>query len=173
MLTDLFLIRHGEPIRDSSIPYTTLPGPNLAERGRVEAAQAAAFLADKGIEQLFVSPFARAAQTAAVIVEQLGIAHTITPLVQEHGPQEQFAQVRARIAELIAAADDSPHRRVGIVAHGSPIRAALLELSNDKIDLSKHVYMGGNPAPTCGIWHVQFVDEHTRRFELVFKPVAG
>jgi 2,3-bisphosphoglycerate-dependent phosphoglycerate mutase len=57
-----------------------------------------------------------------------------------------------------------------VVAHGSPIRAALLELSKDKIDLSQHAYQGGNPAPTCGIWHVQFLDAHTRRFELVFKP---
>ena len=63
--------------------------------------------------------------------------------------------------------------RIGIVSHGSPIRAALLELSNDKIDLSKHVYAGGNPAPTCGIWHVRLLDEHTRRFELVFRPAAG
>lgn len=170
MLTDLFLIRHGEPARDLAIPYTTLPGPDLSAQGRAEAAQAAAFLADKGLERLFVSPFARAAQTADVIVAQLGLIQTFTPLVQEHGPQERFEQVRERIVELLAAANDSPHQRIGIVAHGSPIRAALLELSKDKIDLSKHVYAGGNPAPTCGIWHVQLLDEYTRRFELVFKP---
>jgi 2,3-bisphosphoglycerate-dependent phosphoglycerate mutase len=170
VLSELYLIRHGEPDRNPAIPYATLPGPELSERGRAEAAQAAAFLADKGLERLFVSPFARASQTAEVIGAQLSLPLTTTALVQEHGPQEGFEHVRARIAELLAATADSPHARIGVVAHGSPIRAALLELSNDKIDLSRHVYAGGNPAPTCGIWLVQLLDEHTRRFELVFKP---
>jgi 2,3-bisphosphoglycerate-dependent phosphoglycerate mutase len=171
VLTDLYLVRHGQPAINAAIAYNTPPGPDLSERGREEAAQAAAFLADKGVEQIFASPFARAAQTAEVLVERLGLPLTYTALVQEHGPAESFEQVRERMRELLAAADDSPHARLAIVAHGSPIRAALHELSKDKIDLSKHVYSGGNPAPTCGIWHVRFVDEHTRRFELVFKPV--
>jgi broad specificity phosphatase PhoE len=170
VLTDLYLIRHGEPARDPAIPYNTPPGPDLALRGREEAAQAAAFLADKGLEQLFASPFARTAQTAEVIHEALNLPVTFTALVQEHGPAESFEKVRARIVELLAALDDGPHSRVALVSHGSPIRAALHELSRDKIDLSRHVYAGGNPAPTCGIWHVKFVDAHTRRFELVFKP---
>lgn len=172
MLTDLYLIRHGDPARSPAIPYNTPPGPDLSERGRAEAAQAAAFLGDRGVEHFFVSPFARAAQTAEVLVEALALPVTFTALVQEHGPHESFDAVRGRIRELLAAAADSPHTRVGIVAHGSPIRAALLELSKDKIDLSRHVYPGGNPAPTCGIWHVQLVDDQTRRFELVFKPAA-
>jgi 2,3-bisphosphoglycerate-dependent phosphoglycerate mutase len=171
VLTDLYLIRHGQPMLAPSIPYNTLPGPELSERGREEAAQAAAFLAGKSLERLLGSPFARAAQTAELLAERLGLPITFTPIVQEHGPGESFEQVRERMRELLAAAGDSSHARIGIVAHGSPIRAALLELSKDKIDLSKHVYAGGNPAPTCGIWHVQFLDEHTRRFELIFKPV--
>lgn len=170
MLADLYLIRHGQPVHNPAIPYQVPPGPELSERGRVEAAQAADFLADKGLEHLFVSPFARTSQTAEVLVERLGLPATFTALVQEHGPGERFEQVRARISELLLAAHDAPHTRMAIVAHGSPIRAALLELSNEKIDLSRHVYAGGNPAPTCGIWHVQFLDAHTRRFELVFMP---
>lgn len=170
MLTDLYLIRHGQPAHSPSIAYNVPPGPELSERGRVEAGEAAAFLADKGVEHLLSSPFARTAQTAEVLVEQLGLAATVTSMVQEHGPGESFAQVRARIADLLAALHDSPHSRVAVVAHGSPIRAALLEVSTDKIDLSHHVYQGGNPAPTCGIWHIQYIDAHTRRFELVFRP---
>lgn len=170
MLTDLYLIRHGQPAHNPVIPYHTPPGPDLSERGRAEAAQASAFLADKGLEHLFVSPFARTSQTAEVLVERLGLPATFTALVQEHGPSERFEQVRERIRELLNAAHDSPHTRIAVVAHGSPIRAALLELSSEKIDLSRHVYQGGNPAPTCGIWHVQFLDGYTRRFELVFQP---
>ncbi|NTU80400.1 MAG: histidine phosphatase family protein [Chloroflexales bacterium] len=170
MLTDLYLIRHGQPAYNPAIAYNVPPGPELSERGRAEAAEATTFLSDKGITHLLASPFARATQTAEVLVERLGLAATFTSVVQEHGPSESFEQVRARIADLLAALHDSPHTRVAVVAHGSPIRAALLELSRDKIDLSRHVYQGGNPAPTCGIWHIQFIDAYTRRFELVFRP---
>jgi 2,3-bisphosphoglycerate-dependent phosphoglycerate mutase len=170
VLSDLYLIRHGEPLRNGALPYHTLPGPDLAPQGRLEAAQAATFLADLGLEQLFASPFARTAQTAEVLVERLGLPLSFTPLIQEHGPSEQFAQVRTRVNELLAALHDSPHRRVGLVAHGSPIRAALLELSRDQLDLSRHVYPGGNPAPTCGIWHVRFQPQGPHRCELIFKP---
>lgn len=171
MLTDIYLIRHGDPDRRPEIVYNVPPGPNLSARGRAEAAQAAAFLADKGLEQLFISPFARTTQTAELLLERLDVPASFTALAQEHGPQEPFERVRERVRELLAGAADSPLARVGIVSHGSPIRAALLELSKDKIDLSKHNYPGGNPAPSCGIWHVRFVDENTRRFELVFKPI--
>lgn len=171
MLTDLYLVRHGQPAHDPAVAYNTPPGPELAERGREEAAQAAAFLAERGVELLFASPFARTAQTAEALAEALALPVTFTALVQEHGPAESFEKVRARVAELLAALDDSPHSRVALVTHGSPIRAALHELSKDKIDLSRHVYAGGNPAPTCGIWHVHFADAHTRRFELIFRPV--
>lgn len=170
MLTDLYLIRHAAPDLSQSIVYHTPPGPDLSERGRAEAAQAAAFLRDRGLGHLFVSPFARTTQTAEILVESLNLPVTFTALAQEHGPREHFDEVRGRIRELLGAADDLPHSAVGIVAHGSPIRAALLELSKDKIDLSRHVYPGGNPAPTCGIWHVQLVDDTTRRFELAFMP---
>ncbi len=169
----IFFIRHGQPVQNSSVPYQVLPGPDLAERGRVEARQAATFLAAKGLEQLFVSPFARTTQTAEVLVDLLGIPTTFTALVQEQAPNEPLDTVRVRIRELLAGLADSSYQRVGIVTHGSPIRAALLELSNDKIDLSKHVYHGGNPAPTCGIWQATFVDASTRQFELVFKPSEG
>ncbi|MBP1465565.1 histidine phosphatase family protein [Candidatus Chloroploca sp. M-50] len=170
MLTDLYLIRHGEPARKADVPYQTLPGPDLSPRGREEARQAASFLATMGLEHLFVSPFARTTQTAEVLVEYLNIPVTFTGLVQEHGPHEPFEQVRERLRELLAATQDSPYQRIGLVTHGSPIRALLLEMSSEKIDLSKHVYAGGNPAPTCGIWHIHRVDEHTQRFELIFRP---
>jgi 2,3-bisphosphoglycerate-dependent phosphoglycerate mutase len=171
VLSDIYLIRHGLPEQNKAIAYNTLPGPDLSERGRAEARQAAAFLADKGVEHLFASPFARTTQTAEVLVDALGLPVTFTALLQEHGPGEGFDTVRERVRDLLAAAEDAPHARVAFVSHGSPIRAALLELSKEKIDLSKHNYPGGNPAPTCGIWHIQHLDAHQLRFELVFKPV--
>lgn len=170
MLSDIYLVRHGLPTYTSSTPYNTPPGPDLSERGRVEARQAAAFLADKGVERIFASPFARTTQTAEVLVDTLGLDVSFTSLLQEHGPGESFATVRGRVRELLAAAEDSPHARIAWVSHGSPIRAALLELSDEQIDLSKHSYSGGNPAPTCGIWHIRRLDTGQLRFDLVFKP---
>jgi 2,3-bisphosphoglycerate-dependent phosphoglycerate mutase len=170
LLSDIYLIRHGTPTQNAAIPYNRPPGPDLSERGRSEARQAATFLADKGVDHLFASPFARTTQTAEVLVDTLGLPATFTALLQEHGPGESFETVRVRVRDLLAAAADSPHTRVAFVSHGSPIRAALLELSKEKIDLTKHNYPGGNPAPPCGIWHVRRVDEGQLRFELVFKP---
>lgn len=170
LLTDIFLIRHGHPVQNSTINYHVPPGPDLSERGREEAAQAAAFLADKGIEQLFASPFARTSQTAEVLVDVLGLSATLTRLIEEQAPSEQFPQVRERMREFLSAAQDSPYSRIALVTHGSPVRAALLELSKEQINLSGHFYPGGNPAPTCGIWHVRWLDERSLRFELAFKP---
>ncbi|MCU0494724.1 MAG: histidine phosphatase family protein [Chloroflexaceae bacterium] len=170
MLTDIFLIRHGEPARDPAIPYNTPPGPDLSQRGREEARQAAAFLAEKTVEHLFVSPFARTSQTAEEIVGMLPLQVSFTRLVQEHGPGETQEQVRERIREFLAAAEDSPLARIGVVSHGSPVRQLLHELTNNSLDLSKHVYNGGNPAPTCGIWHLRR-EGQVWRAELVFKPV--
>jgi 2,3-bisphosphoglycerate-dependent phosphoglycerate mutase len=171
LITDMYLVRHGQPQQNPSIPYNTPPGPDLSEHGRNEARQAAVFLSNKSIEHMFVSPFARTTQTAETILETLDLPITFTSLIQEHGPAENFERVRERVRELLDGAEDSPLTRIALVTHGSPIRAVLMELSKDKIDLTKHVYSGGNPAPTCGIWHIQRLDEHTRRFELVFKPV--
>jgi 2,3-bisphosphoglycerate-dependent phosphoglycerate mutase len=170
VLTDIYLIRHGDPHRDPAIPYTTPPGPNLSEKGREEARQAAAFIADKGIQHLFVSPFTRTTQTAEILIDALDLPTTFTKLVQEQTPGEQFTDVRNRIREFLTGAQDSAYHTIALVTHGSPIRATLLELSKDQIDLSKHNYPGGNPAPTCGIWHARWLDEHHIRFELVFKP---
>lgn len=172
MLHEIYFIRHGLAITNSGVPYQLPPGPDLSERGRAEARQAAAFLADKQLEQLFVSPFARTTQTAEVLVDTLHVPVTFTVLVQEQAPSESLDTVRVRMRELLTGLADSSYRRIGIVTHGSPVRAALMELSHDKLDLSKHVYPGGNPAPTCGIWRVTFGNDGERHCELIFKPQA-
>ena len=169
MLLDIYLIRHGQPQMNTGLVYNTPPGPPLTEQGRAEAQAAAAFLADKGIEHLFVSPFARTTPTAEAIVDLLSIDATFLDAVAEHGPGETPATVRARIAPFLDGLEETPLQRIGIVTHGSPLKEALLHLSRERIDLSKHIYPYGNHAPTCGIWHVR-CEEHTRIFTLVFKP---
>jgi 2,3-bisphosphoglycerate-dependent phosphoglycerate mutase len=169
MLTDIFIVRHGQPVQNSSIPYHTPPGPDLSEKGRDEARQAALFLQEKTIEHLFVSPFARTTQTAEQMLEILPLEVTFTRLIREHPPGETAADVRERMREFLASIEDSPLGRVALVSHGSPIRQLLHELTNEQIDLSGHNYYGGNPAPTCGIWHAHRAGE-SWHCELVFKP---
>lgn len=171
LLTDIYLIRHGQPQHNPSIPYHTVPGPPLSDQGRAEAKAAAAFLTIAGIQHLFVSPFDRTTQTAEPIVKQLGIDATFTPAVAEHGPGEKNDDVRTRMAALLDRLDQGVLQRIGIVTHGSPIKEALMHLSKGQIDLSKHVYAGNNPAPTCGIWHIRYVNNQ-RSFTLVFKPLT-
>lgn len=169
MLTDIFIIRHAQPTQFMGQNYNLPPGPDLSERGRDEALQAARFLADKGLQHLFVSPFARTTQTAEIVHEQLDIPITFTRLVAEHAPHEDQAQVRTRIQELLAAADDAQATCIGIISHGSPIKQLLLELTQERINLSQHTYAGGNPAPTAGIWHAQRRDNRWN-LALVFTP---
>jgi 2,3-bisphosphoglycerate-dependent phosphoglycerate mutase len=168
-LTDIFIVRHGQPVHNPSVPYHTHPGPDLSEKGRDEARQAALFLQEKTIEHLFVSPFARTTQTAEQMLEILPLEVTFTRLIREHPPGETVDDVRERMREFLAGIEDSPLGRVALVSHGSPIRQLLHELTNDQIDLSAHNYYGGNPAPTCGIWHARREGE-TWQCELVFKP---
>jgi len=169
LLTDIYLIRHGQPQMNTGLAYNTVPGPPLSDTGRAEAQAAATYLADVGLEHLFVSPFARTTQTAEAIVDRLGIDATFTDAVAEHGPGETPAKVRVRIAALLDELDAGPLRRIGIVTHGSPVKEALMHLSRERIDLTKHVYPHGNPAPTCGIWHIHH-HEKTRIFTLIFQP---
>lgn len=169
MLTDIYLIRHGQPKMNTGLAYNVVPGPGLTDQGRAEAQAAADYLADKGLQHLFVSPFDRTSQTAEAIVDRLGIDATFLDAVAEHGPGETPAKVRARIAAFLDGLEEGPLQRIGIVTHGSPVKEALMHLSREQIDLTKHVYPNGNHAPTCGIWHVRR-EANTRIFTLVFKP---
>ncbi|NJP04843.1 MAG: histidine phosphatase family protein [Chloroflexaceae bacterium] len=172
MLTDIFLIRHGAPQNNTGVEYRVMPGPPLSEKGRAEARQAAAFLADKELQYLFVSPFERAVQTAEQIVAALDVPVMFTELIQECHPQESLVQVRHRVSEFLAALQDSPFRRVALVSHGAPIGEMLRELSDDQIDLSKHSYdISRNCAPTAGIWHASR-GSRSWQLSLVFQPDA-
>lgn len=154
MLTDIFFIRHGDPQRDPRIDYRTLPGPDLSERGRGEARQAGAFLADKRLDHLYVSPFARTTQTAEQIVTLLDLPVTFSSLVTEYATHEPWEQLEQRTGEFIGTLLESSHERVGVVSHGSPIKALLVHLTNGQVDLSIYSDIHKNPAPPAGIWHV-------------------
>ena len=60
----LIFVRHGEPDYEHDC---------LTERGRIQAEAAAERLREEGIEEIYASPLGRAAETAAVTAEALGL----------------------------------------------------------------------------------------------------
>lgn len=169
MLTNIFLIRHATPLQHTGLAYRTMPGPGISDKGRREARQAALFLADKQVEHLFVSPFARTVETAEQIVDYLDLPVTFTSLIAENAPDESTDKVQARIREFLHGVQDSPFRSVGMVSHGYPIRVLVEELSQGRIDFKQYIFPGNNPAPTAGIWHARY-HEQVWQLELIFQP---
>lgn len=70
----IYLMRHGESVinRERRLTCRQFAG-DLTDLGRQQAALAAAWLADKGITAMRVSPFDRARQSAQIIAERLGL----------------------------------------------------------------------------------------------------
>jgi broad specificity phosphatase PhoE len=70
----LLLLRHGQTDGNTAGALdTAVPGLHLTELGRQQAEAAARALADRGIEQIYVSTLARTHQTAAPLAAALGI----------------------------------------------------------------------------------------------------
>jgi probable phosphoglycerate mutase len=72
---DITLVRHGEPVRGTDEAERLDPG--LSERGRVEAARVAEFLAGEHHDALYVSPLRRARETAEFVTERTGLVPTV------------------------------------------------------------------------------------------------
>ncbi len=65
--------------------------------------------------------------------------------------------------------ETEPAEIVGFVTHGSPVKALLQILSDEKLDLTKFNFDTGNPVPTAGVWRAEYVGA-TWNLELVFTP---
>ena len=73
--SSLLLVRHGQTADTVARRFAggSLPGPPLDERGREQAERAAAALADSAAVAVLTSPIVRAAQTAELIADRLGL----------------------------------------------------------------------------------------------------
>ena len=80
---ELILVRHALPVRVDVAPDGGAADPGLAERGFAQAARVVAALAGDRIDAVFSSPSRRALETAAPVVEALGL-----PLQLEAGIAE-------------------------------------------------------------------------------------
>lgn len=83
---DLVLIRHARPER---IEGATGPAdPDLTDFGHRQAESMAKWVADEHFDALYVSPMARARQTAAPLEQALGLTAVVVPGVKEFDAEE-------------------------------------------------------------------------------------
>jgi broad specificity phosphatase PhoE len=71
--TIVHLLRHGEVENPGGIIYGRLPGYHLSANGRLMAAAAADYFAERPVVALFSSPLERAQETARSVAERLGL----------------------------------------------------------------------------------------------------
>jgi len=72
-ITVVHLLRHGEVSNPDGVLYGRLPGYHLSANGRLMAAAAADFFAERPVAALFASPLERAQETAQPVAERLGL----------------------------------------------------------------------------------------------------
>jgi len=92
----LIIVRHGESHSNAGRDRIALPdaeGDRLTDRGREQAGAAATALAELGADRLLASPMRRAAETAAVIGERLGLAVETNPLIHELREVEGYGEL--------------------------------------------------------------------------------
>ena len=80
---ELVLVRHALPVRIDATHDGSPADPGLAERGHQQALRVLAALAGDEVTHLYSSPAARAQQTAAPLVEKLGLALVLEPGLAE------------------------------------------------------------------------------------------
>jgi len=71
--TVVHLLRHGEVHNPNGVLYGRLPGYHLSANGRLMAAAAADFFAERPVAAVLASPLERAQETARPVAERLGL----------------------------------------------------------------------------------------------------
>jgi broad specificity phosphatase PhoE len=84
-ITVVHLLRHGEVHNPDHVLYGRLPGYHLSANGRMMAAAAADFFADRPVAAVFASPLERAQETAQPVAERLGLTITTDDRLIESG----------------------------------------------------------------------------------------
>jgi broad specificity phosphatase PhoE len=114
----LWLIRHAESTWNAAGRWQGQADPPLSERGRQQALELARELRVEELELLISSDLARAAQTAAILGEQLGLEVHPEPLLRELDAGRWSGlmrrEIEARDPEALARFDASePGARAG------------------------------------------------------------
>jgi broad specificity phosphatase PhoE len=98
----LYLVRHGESAGNLNLGLRRSDDPPLTERGRAQAARAAAALAELRLDEVCSSPLRRARETAAVIAAASGLAPRVV---------EGFAEVDMGALSDSEAPEDRAERQ--------------------------------------------------------------
>jgi len=113
----IFLVRHGENRANLTKEFSSrLVDYPLTEKGRLQAAQTAAYFRDRGIQAVYSSPLKRASETAQIIAAALDLPVTIL---------EQFREVDVGLLEQrppTAEAWEQHNRLIGDWFTGHPER---------------------------------------------------
>ncbi len=176
MLPTVYLIRHATPDWSrKDIPYFIPPGPPLTAQGKQEAAQLGEFLRDMGVTRLLASPLVRSAHTAELAAAVAGATWEIDVRLAEQRPEEQPAEVLARVwpVWLHAAERDLADGPLALVSHGGPIQRLLTELGLDdkRLNAHKRQFDHNNPLPPAGAWRaVRAAANGPWTLDLAFTP---
>ncbi len=94
MAKQLHLVRHGEVENPDHVVYADLQEFGLSSIGEAQAAEAAAYLADRHISAVCASPLTRAVQTARAIAAPHGLEIEIVEGLTEFGLSKRWRGVR-------------------------------------------------------------------------------
>jgi broad specificity phosphatase PhoE len=159
-MTTILLVRHGETDWNLQRRLQGHADTPLNDRGREQARDLAAELADEPIDAVYSSDLVRAHETARIVAEVHGLDVTaIDDLRERHfGTWEGLSddEIHARFPEaatgalgdgetreemarrvfdaLQRIADSHPGGRVLVVSHGGPLRAVLRHCGGDGVD---------------------------------------
>lgn len=149
-MTELYLVRHGETDWNRARRIQGRTDIPLNDTGREQARATGRLLSSRSWDGIFASPLGRAAETAAIIADELGLPSPV-PLAavveRDYGAaegldyrtlerrypegtpvpgRESREQVAARVVPaLIALAAEHPGSALLVVSHGGAIRSAL------------------------------------------------
>ncbi len=138
----LHLIRHGETDLNAQGLLQGSIDADLNDRGRAQAAQAAASLEGLGLDRIVSSPQRRAMQTAGIIADHLGLPVTTSALLRERhwgesegrpsdarSPDgagvEALADLQARARAALRLVATPPEVETLVVSHGGLLREML------------------------------------------------
>jgi broad specificity phosphatase PhoE len=149
-MTELYLVRHGETDWNAARRIQGRTDIPLNDTGRDQARQAGELLSRRRWDAIYASPLSRAAETARIIGERVGISEIGTRdalMERDYGAaeglgfdeldklypegihaegQETREEVGSRVGgALVALADSHPGESLIVVSHGGAIRAVL------------------------------------------------
>ena len=196
MLT-LYVVRHAETHNPRDILYGRLPRFDLSPRGREQAAETAAKLADVPFDAIYCSPLLRARRTAEVIAAyHPGVPLRRSSLLLENrhpyqgrphaevaklgdraydpeilGPDgETIADVCDRMARFLRRVlKKYPNGVVGVVAHADPLSALRLHLLGKQLTQPN---LREEAPPLASVFTAQVDPDGAAHLDWFWKPTA-